>query len=79
MAITIDLPPSMAQEAEGYATLEGTTIEQLFIESLAAELRRKREAKKLLLEFDAYVSNLPKLSGEPYRFCRKDAYEEELA
>lgn len=78
MAITIDLPPSMAKEAEGYATLEGTTLEQMFIDSLAAELKRKREEKKLVVEFNAYVSSLPKLNGEPYRFRREDAYEEEL-
>ena len=34
MAITIDLPQQMAEEAKGYATLHGTTLEQMFLQLL---------------------------------------------
>ena len=41
MSITIDLPPAMAQEAREYVTVHGTTLERMFLDYLAAELRRR--------------------------------------
>ena len=32
MSIHIELPPAMAQEAQGYATIQGTTLEQMFLD-----------------------------------------------
>lgn len=46
MSIMIDLPPAMAQEAQSYARLDGTSLEKLFLDSLAAELTRRRETSK---------------------------------
>ena len=44
MSIMIDLPPDMAQEAQGYAAGLGTTIEQVLFDSLRKELDRKRKS-----------------------------------
>ena len=44
MSIMIDLPPAMAQEAQGYADLRGTTLERLLLDCLKSELERSRDA-----------------------------------
>ena len=44
MSIMIDLPPAMAQEAQGYADLRGTTLERLLFDCLKSELERSRAA-----------------------------------
>ena len=44
MSIMIDLPPAMAQEAQSYADLRGTTLERLLFDYIKAELERSRAA-----------------------------------
>ena len=44
MSIMIDLPPAMAQEAQGYAELRGTTLERILFDYLKSELERSRDA-----------------------------------
>ena len=56
MAITIDLPPQMAEEAKGYATLQGTTLEQMFLQllkrrRLASPLVGRRDPRRRALRF----------------------------
>lgn len=80
MSITIDLPPAMTQEALGYATLQGTSLEKMFIDLLAAELKRKQQAQSRIAWLDELAKATGKrLSGEPYGFNRADAYEREDA
>ena len=80
MSITIDLPPAMTQEAQEYATIQGTTLEQMLFECLKAELERKRKVAETMAEFDALVEKTSKrLKGESYKFRRADAYEPERA
>ena len=43
MSIMIDLPPAMAQEAQEYATVRGTTLERMLFDCLKAELDRRRK------------------------------------
>ena len=45
MSIMIDLPPSMAQEAREYATVQGTTLEQMLVDCLKVEIERRRRVK----------------------------------
>jgi len=45
MAITVELPPEMAKEAQEYVMSRGTTIEQLLFDRLKAELARRREGQ----------------------------------
>ena len=40
MSIMIDLPPAMTQEALGYATVRGTTLEKIFLDYLKSELQK---------------------------------------
>jgi len=45
MSITVDLPPAMVKEAEGYATIQGTTLERMLFDYLKRELNRLHAGK----------------------------------
>ena len=78
MSITIDLPPAMAQEARDYVTVQGTTLERMFLDYLAAELKRRRETDEVMSKLDELArSTSSRLTGEAYKFNRADAYEPE--
>ncbi len=80
MSIQIELPPAMAQEAQGYATIQGTTLEQMFLDYLAAELARKRKSDAVLARLDTLVRKTSgRLCGKAYTFNRADAYEPETS
>ena len=79
MPITIDLPPAVVQEAKAFAESHNTTIERMLVDCLDAELRRSREARAALSRLDAIAERVSaRLSGEPYKFNRADAYEPEI-
>lgn len=78
MSIMVDLPPAMAQEAQEYATVRGTTLERLLFDYLKAELDRRHEVDEAMAKFDALVrQSSGRLQGKPYKFNRADAYEPE--
>ena len=78
MSITIDLPPTMAQEVRDYATVQGTTLELMFLDYLAAELKRRCEADEVMSRLDELAKKTSaRLAGEAYKFNRADAYEPE--
>lgn len=79
MSITIHLPPAMAQEAREYVTVHGTTLERMFLDYLAAELKRRRDLDAAMSEFDALVETTSKRRDTPYAFNRADAYAEVMA
>ena len=79
MSIMIDLPPAMAQEAQEYVTVRGTTLERLFLDYLKAELKRRREVESAMSEFDALVEKTSNRRDSPYVFNRADAYAEVMA
>ena len=79
MSIMIDLPPAMAQEAQEYVTVRGTTLERLFLDYLKAELKRRREMDSAMSEFDALVEKTSSRRDAPYKFNRADAYQEVMA
>lgn len=80
MSIQIEVPPAMAKEAQGYATIQGTTLEQMFLDCLAAELARKRKAEAALSRLDALARRTGgRLRGKAYAFNRADAYEPEAS
>ena len=76
MSIMIDIPPAIAQEAQGYVSLEGKSLEKMFLDFLTAELQRRRKAAALISEFDALVEKASARRDKPYVFNRADAYEE---
>lgn len=78
MAITIDLPQQMVEEAEGYATLQGTTLEQMFLAFLKKELSCAQVRQSRVAQFRARLMNQTRRTGASYKFNRQDAYEEDL-
>lgn len=76
MSIMVDIPPAMAQEAQGYVSLEEASLEKLFLDLFATELKRRRQAAALISEFDALVAETSARRDKPYVFNRADAYEE---
>ena len=80
MSIMIDLPPAMAQEAQEYATVRGTTLERMLFDCLKAELnRRRKESENATRLMDRWREVVRKGRGrrtEPYVFNRADAYPE---
>ena len=46
MSLTINLPPAMEKEAQGYTLLEGTTLEQMSIDYLKKEFERRRAMQR---------------------------------
>ena len=77
MSITIDLPPAIEKEACDYMTVQGTTLERMFLDYLATELKRRREVNEVMSKLDELVrSTSSRLKGEAYKFSRADAYPE---
>ena len=69
MSIMIDLPPAMAQEAQGYAELRGTTLEQILFDYLKSELERSRDADDVYSYLMGQSGWLP----DDYVFDREEA------
>lgn len=69
MSIMIDLPPAMAQEAQGYADLRGTTLEQILFDYLKSELERSRAANDVYGYLMKQTGWLP----DDYVFDREEA------
>ena len=69
MSIMIDLPPAMAQEAQEYAAVQGTTLERMLFDCLKAELERRHEADKVYAYLMAQRDWLP----DDYVFDREKA------
>lgn len=79
MSITIDLPPAIVQEARAFAESRNTTLEQLFVDYLGAELQHRRKVQNVLSRLEELKKRTnARLSGEPYKFNRADAYEPEI-
>ena len=69
MSIMIDFPPAMAQEAQGYADLRGTTLEQILFDYLKSELERSRVANDVYGYLMKQTGWLP----DDYVFDREEA------
>ena len=69
MSIMIDLPPAMAQEAQGYAELRGTTLERILFDYLKSELERSRAANDVYGYLMKQTGWLP----DDYVFDREEA------
>ena len=69
MSIMIDLPPAMAQEAQGYADLRGMTLERILFDYLKSELERSRAANDVYGYLMKQTGWLP----DDYVFDREEA------
>ena len=77
MPITIDLPPAMIQEAQAFAESQHISLGNFISDALDAEFARRRKAKAVLAKLDAITERVgARLTGEPYKFNRADAYPE---
>ena len=47
MSITIDLPPAVVQEAREYASVRGTTLEQMLFDYLQNCVARRNDADEV--------------------------------
>ncbi|MBR2487669.1 MAG: hypothetical protein IKB52_00930 [Kiritimatiellae bacterium] len=72
MSIMIDLPPTMAQEAQEYATVQGTTLERMLLDYLKSELQRRRDADKVY----SYLMSQRDWLPDDYVFDRDEANAE---
>ena len=52
MSITIDISTALIQEAREYVTVKGITLERMFLDCLAAELKRQRESRAVMSKLD---------------------------
>ena len=79
MCMTLNIPSAIESQVARYEESSGRTVEALIIDCLQKEFANQRKRERLAQDFEAFVDSLPKLEGEPYKFCRADAYDEELA
>lgn len=79
MSVTINLPPAMEKEAQGYTMLEGTTLEQMFLAYLKKEFERKRAER--CLQAGAKPMKRRELTPDPDLYCeiKCDLFADESA
>lgn len=80
MSIMMTIPPALEVQAANYVQENETSLEAMFVEYLRERLQKSQRAKgsELIRELRAIRAEQPVLAGEPYRFCRQDAYDEVL-
>ena len=69
MCVAINLPPVMEQEAREYATVRGTTLEQLLVDYLKDCVMRKKESDDIY----AYLMTQSGWLPDDYVFDREEA------
>ena len=81
MSYTMTMEPEVEREATAYAAYRGFSMEQLLrycIEKVVKqELERRETCRRRVAEFQQLIEGAPHLEGEPYKFNRADAYEDE--
>ena len=79
MCMMIDVPPAIESKVADYEKATGRSVRQMFIDYLQRELARQEEGRERVRRFRELLARQTPLQGEPYKFCRADAYDEELA
>lgn len=69
MSIMIDIPPAMAQEAQEYATVQGTTLERMLLDFIKNCVARKNKADEVY----AYLMGQSGWLPDDYVFDREEA------
>ena len=78
MCMVLDVPPVLEAQILDYEKTTGRSLRQMFLDYLQQEIDQNRVRSERVRRFRQLLAKLPKLEGEPYRFHRRDAYEEEL-
>ena len=78
MSYTLNLESELARQAEGYVKRRGTSLETLLRTHIIYVLQEESERERRVREFQELMRDAPHLEGEPYKFNRADAYEDEV-
>ena len=78
MCKMLDVPAAIETRIADYEKATGRSLQQMFLDYLQKELDRREEGRKRVQRFHELLAKKTKLTGEPYRFRRQDAYDEEL-
>lgn len=78
MSVTLQVPPAMENEAREYAAFCGLSMEEIVFDCLRRVIRERRMRQKRASDLEAFVRCNGVNTGEPHRYTRSDAYEEEL-
>ena len=79
MCMMLDVPPAIETRVADYEKATGRSLRQMFLDYLQKELDRREEGRKRVQRFHELLARQTPLEGEPYKFRRADAYDEELA
>ena len=79
MCMTLNIPPAIEAGVVDYEKSSGKTVEQVVIDYLTKEFAEQKKRENLARQFEELVEHQTPLEGEPYKFRREDAYDEELA
>ena len=79
MSLTIQVPPTIEQEALAYAEMRGITLEAILVECLRREMDARREREQRISDFESFVDSHSVDLGHSYKFSRQDAYDEGIA
>lgn len=78
MCMMLNVPPAIEAGVADYEKSSGKTVEQVVIDYLIKEFDEQKKREMLARQFEELVANQTPLEGEPYKFRRQDAYDEEL-
>ena len=79
MCMMLDIPTAIGARVADYEKATGRSLRQMFLDYLQKELDRRDEGRQRVQRFHELQARKTKLTGAPYHFRRRDAYDEELA
>ena len=79
MCMMLNIPPAIEAGVVDYERSSGKTVEQVVIDYLTKEFAEQKKREMLARRFEEMVEHQTPLDGEPYKFRREDAYDEEHA
>ena len=78
MCMMLNVPSAIEAGVVDYERSSGKTVEQVVIDYLTKEFAAQKEREMRARRFEELVEHQTPLEGEPYKFRREDAYDEEL-
>lgn len=79
MSYTMTMEPDLKRKAEAYAARQGMTLDGVIRAYLVTIVTHETRGERRARELREFIAAQPKRDGAPYRFCRQDAYDEEIA
>jgi hypothetical protein len=78
MSYTLTMEPDLKQKAEAYAARQGATLDGIIRAYLVSVVQYETRGEQRARELHELIAAQPRLTGEPYKFSRQDAYDEEI-